>query len=243
MITGKFKKLKDFVLDLIFPRECLGCGRINTYLCRQCFNQIDLNNNFYCALCKKPSPLAKICANCQTTTPIRAIWVAANYNNKVLQDLIHYLKYNYIEAISADLARLMANYLKTGNILDQLQLKADNTILVPIPLHKKRFLQRGFNQSELLANCLSSYFGFEQVNLIVREKNTQSQINLKRNERQENVKSAFSLVNNWVFDKNKKIILVDDVVTTGSTLNECAKVLEKAGCLEIYGLVAAQRED
>jgi len=237
----RLKNLKDFILDLIFPLECIGCGGEGRYLCASCQAKIELTPQFYCALCKQSSELGRICPVCQKDTALRAIWVATDYNNKILQDLIHNLKYNYLEEISADLALLIAKYLEVSKIFEQFQINKDNTILIPVPLHKKRFLGRGFNQSELLANQLSNLLGFKQAKILQRNKNTQTQINLKRIERQENVKDAFTLKGN--FDPNKKIILIDDVVTTGSTLKECAKVLQQAGYKEIYGLVVAQRED
>lgn len=235
------KTVKIFILDLIFPGECLGCGREGSYLCGDCLEKIDLNHSDNCALCHKPSSGGKICAQCQPETKLKAIWVAADYNQKVLQDLIHNLKYNYLEAIGADLSRLLVKYLKVKNILEQYQIRSDNAVLIPVPLHKKRFLNRGFNQSDLLAAKLSADLGIGKVNFLTRIKNTQTQINLNRSQRQQNIKDAFSLKGD--FNPNKKAILIDDVVTTGSTLKECAKVLADSGFTEIYGLVIAQREE
>jgi competence protein ComFC len=238
----KLNRAKEFLLDLIFPKECLGCNREGSYLCKQCLAQVNFTEEFYCALCKKPSPEGRICQNCQKETNLKAIWVAADYNNKILQDLIHALKYNYLEEISDDLAKLIFGYLQEKNILSQFQLTPDNAVLVPVPLHQKRYLARGFNQSELLANKISKFTSIKSSGLLARQKNTETQINLKRKERQANVREAFKLKENNS-DINKKIILIDDVVTTGSTLKECAKVLGDAGYREIYGLVVAQREE
>lgn len=240
-VNLKLNKVKSFVLDLIFPRECLGCGREGRYLCSQCRAQIKLTKEFYCALCHKPSEFGKICSQCQKDTALKAIWVVSDYNQKIIQDLIHNLKYDYLEEISADIALLSDRYLKGNKIFEHFQINADNTILVPVPLHKKRRLNRGFNQSELLADKLGEAAGLNVGIILSRIKNTQTQIDLNRSNRQSNVRDAFSV--KGVFDKNKKIILIDDVVTTGSTLKECAEVLAKAGCSEIYGLVVAQRED
>ncbi|MCX6744331.1 MAG: ComF family protein [Candidatus Parcubacteria bacterium] len=173
---------------------------------------------------------------------MQAIWVAADYNDKILQDLIHALKYKYIEGISEDLAILAVKYLQHSDILSRFEINETNTMIIPVPLHHKRFLTRGFNQSELIADQIGRLLNLHKVNLLKRIKNTETQINLKRVERQNNVKEAFSL-NNSSPDLTKKVILIDDVVTTGSTLKECAKVLASAGFKEIYGLVIAQRED
>jgi competence protein ComFC len=240
-IEIKLNQIKEFILDLIFPRECVGCSSEGGYLCKSCLEKIDLNSDFYCALCKRLSEMGRICYNCQSKTSLKAIWVAANYNNKIFQDLIHNFKYNYLESISADLALLLSKYLQQKNILKSFDITPENAILVPVPLHRKRFLGRGFNQSELLAKELGKLLSLESFNLLKRVKNTETQINLNRSQRQENVKDAFEINGN--FANNKKIILIDDVVTTGSTLKECSKALAAAGYQEIYGLVIAQRED
>ncbi|MFA5188479.1 MAG: ComF family protein [Patescibacteria group bacterium] len=239
----EFKKIKNFILDLFFPKECFGCGEEGLYLCHQCLGKIDLNKRYYCALCKAESRQSLICPNCRTGSSLLAVWVATDYNNKILQDLIHHLKYNYLEELAEDLANLAISYLETNNILNTFELNQANTIIVPVPLHKKRFLSRGFNQSELLTKKIGNYFRFSNKGLITRNINTPSQINLKRIDRQANVRDVFSLITIKDCDKNKKIILIDDVITTGSTLNECAKILSEHGFKEIYGLVIAQRED
>jgi len=243
MFIEKLKDLKDLLLDLIFPRECLGCGQENVYLCKQCYKKIELNKKFYCALCKRESTFGKICDFCQKESALIAIWVATDYNNNVLQALIHNLKYKYLEDLSQVLADLMISYLEINKIFQQFGINNENTIIVPVPLHKKRHLLRGFNQSDLLAEKISDFYKIKKLNLLNRKINTPSQIDLKRKERQQNVKDAFIYTAKEDMDKNKKIILIDDVVTTGSTLNECAKVLQVQGYKTIYALVIAQRED
>jgi ComF family protein len=237
------KKIKDVVLDLIFPRECLSCGKEGSYLCADCFKKIETNNKFYCVVCKRPTDYSKICQTCQSEYKLRAIWVAANYNDKILQELIHFLKYKYIEEAGDILAEIIIKYLEKNQILQKFGLSKSSALFVPVPLHKKRYLSRGFNQSDLLVKKVSEFYKIPKADILARKRNTQSQIDLRKSERQENVKGAFEMINKDNLDKNKKIILIDDVVTTGSTLNECAKVLLDAGLSEIYGLVVAQRED
>ncbi len=235
-------KFKDFFLNLIFPQACFGCQQEGSYLCLKCLNQIELNREFYCALCKQKSDLGLICRNCRQSSDLQAIWVAADYNNKILQDLIHALKYKYIEGISEDLAIIAVKYLQQADIFCHFGINQTNTIIIPVPLHRKRFLARGFNQSELIADQIGKILKLDKVDLLKRIKNTETQINLNRLKRQENVKEAFRL-SNLKFDPTKKVILIDDVVTTGSTLKECVKVLSAVGYTEIYALVIAQRED
>ena len=243
MFIEKIKAFRNFLLDLIFPKECLSCGKEGLYLCSECLKKIELNKKFYCTFCKKESDLSKVCPSCQGQTVLKAVWLASDYNNELLQRLIHNLKYNYIEELAEILSRLIINYLEENKIFQNLNFKNEEIIFAPVPLHKKRLLQRGFNQSYLLAEKLSNYYKIPIINLLSRSKNTESQVNLKRSDRQENIRNAFIFNNEFESLKNKKIILVDDVVTTGSTLRECADILSNNGFFEIYGLVIAQRED
>ncbi|OGY41780.1 MAG: hypothetical protein A2Y82_02820 [Candidatus Buchananbacteria bacterium RBG_13_36_9] len=238
-----WQKIKNFILDLIFPKECIGCGREGYYLCKSCREKIEIKKRFECALCHRESNFGRICPGCQKNTSLKTIWVVADYNNKILQSLIHGLKYQYLEEISTHLANLVIKYLEDYNIFKQFDITNENSVVVGVPLHKKRLLSRGFNQSDLIAQEIAKYFKMPFVKLIDREKNTQTQIGLDRQDRQRNVENAFSLSNNYSNYKNKKIILIDDVVTTGSTLTECAKILQSAGLVDIYALVIAQRED
>lgn len=238
----QLQNLKSFILDLIFPRECLGCGLEKKYLCSNCFSQLELNKRFYCVFCKKETAYSQICLNCKDKTALKAVFVIANYNNELLQELLHNLKYNFVEEISDNLSDLMVKSLERNNLFSAWQINKANTIITAVPLHKKRYLARGFNQSDLLAERLSDHYHLPKKDLLSRQRNTLSQVSLSRQERQTNLNDAF-LFNNQEADKNKKILLIDDVVTTGSTLAECAKVLAAQGFKDIYGLVIAQRDN
>jgi len=242
-VQFRWEKIRNFILDLIFPKECLGCKEEGVYLCQQCWEKIKLNSKFYCVFCKKESDLSKVCAECKKNTCLNAVWLAADYNNELIQKLIHNFKYNYLDELDRILADLIIRYLEENKIFENANLQPADLVLVPVPLHKKRFLQRGFNQSYLLAKKVSDFYKIPVFNLLLRNKNTLSQVNLKRQERQENLQDAFIFNNNIDILPNKKAILIDDVVTTGSTLKECARVLRENGFAEIYGLVIAQRED
>lgn len=239
----KRQGFKGFILDLVFPKECLVCGQEGRYLCSSCFKEISLNKKFYCALCHKEFFLSQICPACQKETALNYIWVAADYNNEILQSLIHNFKYNYIDELSSVLVELMIKYTEVNKIFNKLNINSSNTVIVAVPLHKKRFLKRGFNQSELLADKLAANWQIKKIDLLVRKINTASQVNMNRQERRANLKEAFTYKPKEKIEQNKNIILVDDVITTGSTLNECAKILQEEGFKNIYGLVIAQRED
>jgi ComF family protein len=216
MIFG-VDRLKKFILDIIFPIECLGCGKEGEWLCSECQNKIipdhhSLRGEF-----------------------LNRIFSFYSYDNELLKKIIHGLKYRFVEDLAAPLGALLVRELEKI----QEQTGAPDFIM-PIPLHKKRLLERGFNQSELLALKIREYFGWPvEKEVLVRSRMTASQVKLDEVGRKENVKSAFSIIDASKI-LNKKVVLVDDVTTTGATMEECAKVLKAAGAREVLGIALAK---
>jgi competence protein ComFC len=231
----------QYFLDLIFPKQCLDCGIEGSYLCISCFKKIKLNDKNYCVFCKKELLNFDQCENC-FNLGLKKVFVATDYNQPVIQDLLHNLKYNYTEEIGSILAEILQKIIKENNLNTKLGFDRKNVILMPIPLHKKRYLQRGFNQTKLIADHLHKELLVPVKQLLIRNKNTETQVKMNRQERLVNLKNAFEIINEQEVDKQKNIILIDDVVTTGSTLSECALVLQRNGYKNIYGLVVAQRD-
>ena len=212
---------KKFFLDLLFPIQCLGCGREEEWLCPKCLSEIKINFN------NQPYSAGQLAG----------VWVAADYNQPLLAKALHCFKYNFIPDLGKELSKLLiefsADKVKKGEIL-----KFD--LVIPVPLAKKRRLWRGFNQAEILARQISQKFGWQfDLDLIYRRHYTHPQVGLKAADRLINVKGIFA-VNARRAIKDKKILLVDDVITTGATMQECAEVLKKAGVKEVWGLVLAK---
>ena len=113
-------------------------------------------------------------------------------------------------------------------------------VIVPVPLHRNRLRNRGFNQAQILAEVVSKKFGIPVASVLTRTKDTVPQFNLGRELRQDNVKDSFAVRSDLDTIKNKTIVLIDDVTTTGSTIGECAKVLKNNGAKEIWALVLAK---
>jgi ComF family protein len=169
---------------------------------------------------------------------MRGIIVSAYYENPLLQKSIHTLKYNFVKDLTQPLSKILMKGFETWQQNHQENIK--NIILLPIPLHKKREKHRGFNQAELLAQSLGKKLGAKvNTQSIVRERNTSAQANLDSLKRRKNIKNAFKIKNATLF-KNKMIFIIDDVCTTSSTLEECAKEIAKADPKEIWGLVLAR---
>lgn len=147
---------------------------------------------------------------------------------------IQRFKYSSETHLASALGGLLSSFAKT--ILPH----PEGFVMVPVPLHKRRLRERGFNQSFLLAKVVSSELETPLDCLtFIRKRDTKSQTGLRRKERKRNVANAFSVTSAAIF-KGKKVLLVDDVITTGHTLNECAKVLKKSGALEVLCLALAR---
>ncbi|MEK7167035.1 MAG: ComF family protein [Patescibacteria group bacterium] len=236
-LIKKFKKIINFFLDLLFPIECVGCQKEDLWLCEECFKKINLNLKNFCPICKKPARMGCICQQCLFHSCLKNIFVASSYEEKILKQAIHTFKYQYIQALAKPLGKIIINFLYQS----KLNFLFDNSyFLIPIPLYRKRFFQRGFNQSELLTQIIAQEFKISVINNVLkRKRNTKSQTKLKEKERRKNIKNAFICIQPEII-KNKNIILFDDVLTTGSTLKEAARALKKSGAKEIIGLILAK---
>jgi ComF family protein len=210
-------KIIKFILDLLFPRKCLGCNKEGTICCKRCQENIPIAG-------KRIS--LKDCPN------VDKIIVACEYENKVIKELIHLLKYRGDKlGVTGILGIISAEAI--GN------LKQDYEV-IPVPLHPKRKRMRGFNQSELLAKEIIKHMPNSKLNIhsLKRVRNTKPQVEAKTREaRLRNLKNAFKVARNI---RNKHVMLVDDVCTTGTTLEECARVLKKAGVKTVCAIVVAR---
>ncbi len=238
---AKIKQIKNFSLDLIFPKICLSCQNEGFYLCENCLDKIPLIDKLTCPVCEKSTFYGRTCENCQRKTYLTGLFCATSYKNPIINEAIKLLKYKYIKELSNLLAKIMIKLIKkSGFLVNNFTDELTSFLVIPIPLHHKKFLSRGFNQSELLAQKIAEEFDLELKNgLLIKTKNTRSQTDLKEEKRIINVKDVFEVKNKKEV-KDKVILLVDDVFTTGSTLNEAAKALKKSGAKEVWGVTLAR---
>lgn len=231
--------IKKFILDLLFPKFCINCQKERTYLCQDCFSLIDISEIQYCPFCAFPKIVldGKTCNSCRNSKKLTGLYSAASYDNFIVKKLINQFKYGaYIKELAKPLSSLIIAHLinlnKTSNFFD--------FILVPVPLHKKKLKQRGFNQANEIAKELSKFLKiplFDEV--LIKMKQTPAQVELEKEEREKNIKGVF-LCQKPELATGKKILLVDDIFTTGSTMEECALILKQAGAKEIWGVVIAR---
>lgn len=231
--------IKKFFLDLLFPIFCLGCKKEGTWLCQDCLSKIKLNKKQTCPSCGHETFFGEFCEVCSAAFKLNGIITASSYKNELLKSAIHTFKYRFAEDLALPLAEILIDALLENKIFLNL-LDSKNTIIVPVPLHKRRYLWRGFNQAELLGREIGKKFGLLTLNnFIVRTKNTTPQTQLNILERKENILGAFSCPRpDLVTEKN--VVLIDDVTTTCATLEECAKTLYGGRPRQVWGLVLAK---
>lgn len=225
----------NFALDLLFPKNCLGCGLEGVWLCAICQQKIVIIRKSFCPKCQKLTDHFKFCTNCRKHSNLTRLYIAAYYQEGPLKEAIHSFKYEGVFDIGKDLAKILVYSIKEEKQLSK-------SVIIPVPLYRKRQAQRGYNQAEILAKHVSQKFTIKLIkNKLLRIKATKkTQVELSGRERRANVKGIFNWHGGNNEIKNKIVILVDDVYTTGATLEECAKVLRRNGVRQIWGLVLAK---
>ena len=237
-----YEKIKQWILDIIFPISCIGCGKASEWLCRTCLTSVGISEKQVCPICREQTSKGSVCNECMDSSALSGLLVATSYDNQLIQNAIHALKYNFIQEVAFPLAKQLIAIL---NKVDNPAIKAilknpENVIVTAVPLHPKRKLERGFNQAALLARIIADHYSLHYLpNLLQRERYTEMQANLDKQNRITNMHNAFRIKKD--FKKSKKnVILVDDVATTISTLNECAKALKNNGHRAVWGIVVAR---
>ena len=184
------------------------------------------------------------CRQCKAKK-LDALYFALSYKKPFVKRLIQHFKYKpFIKELSQSLASLIIEHFYLLNnqppFLAKNKFSSTHFILIPIPLDVKKLRWRGFNQAEEIAKELSKFLGIPIFsNCLIKIRETLPQIELNYEQRKENVKNAFSIKNSEII-KNKKILLIDDIYTTGSTMEQAAKVLKRAGAKEVIGIVVAR---
>jgi len=231
------------ILDLVYPRHCAGCGKSlhdedGDCLCGSCRESIRFIGQERCPRCATPvGPYAMTEGDCLACRKMhlrfRSAIAVAQYEGAA-RELIHQFKYRRSEVVADTLAGMMLPRLADEPALKKV------TLIVPVPLSFVRYMERGFNQSELLARRVGQHLGVKvSAWNLKRVRNTASQAHLPANDRLTNVADAFA-VRRRSEVAGQIVLLVDDVMTTGATASECAKALKAAGAKDVHVLVMAR---
>lgn len=240
-IPGLARRAGEALISLFFPPHCAGCGADTApgeHVCEACAAKVRPIEPPFCQRCSEPFDGAIDgefeCANCGDRELHFDCAVAPYLSRGVVREFIHRFKYDHQQF----LRRPLANWLADALTDPRLQSPPIDAI-VPVPLHSTRFRERGFNQAALLAEVLSERAGVPLLNCLQRTRYTTTQTRLDRHERMENLRNAFR-VRHSAAVQSRHLLLVDDVFTTGSTVDECARVLRLAGAASVRVAVVAR---
>ena len=221
-------------MNILYPRRCTVCHQILTekgiLVCRACENQLHPIIKDYCLKCGRPvAPEVEFCPECRKVHREfdrgRGVFL---YNNRMRQSLLHYKYYGsreYGEYYAASICRYMERDIRAWN----------PDVIIPVPLHRARRRKRGYNQAQILAENLGRMLCIPvDSKSLARRKKTSPQKKLGHNERKKNLKNAFAVTP--AFRPVRKVLLVDDIYTTGNTLDAAAKALKGKGVEKVYFL-------
>jgi competence protein ComFC len=236
-----FRPLVHGLADIIFPRNCILCrqyiaDQTSPQICARCYDRIKFNTPPFCLRCSRHLDIFTVegvCATClRYPIAFDSAWGAVNYN-ETAQKLLHLFKYHQKTAVRVIFARLMGEFLHSY----QIPLGGFDYV-TPIPLHPVRLRERGFNQSELLAQYVHTQTGIPVLNPLIRSRPTNIQAFLGQKERWTNLQGAFTMSRSFNIN-NKSILLVDDLLTTGATASAAALALKDGGARNVGLLVVA----
>lgn len=222
----------------MFPKYCVNCRKIGEYICANCFSYLSFDVEMICLVCNKGTIDGLTHPGCESKYSIDGAFSGVAYKG-IVKKLIYNFKYKpYLSDLKKSLVELFYESIIQQEIF-QNTLRF-SPILVPIPLSKNRLRKRGYNHSKLLAEGLSKNLNLKLLDVLQRTKETKSQFGLKLKDRKENLKNAFAILPNNLIAQSPNILLVDDILTSGSTLLEAARILKKAGVKKVWGLTLAR---
>jgi ComF family protein len=255
--TGKVRgwtgQIAESLFAVLFPSDCRICGtplvRISRLpVCQECLDAISPIAGGVCVICGERmfSPYAfgvagdSRCGLCRRIEPVFVRAAAYGSYESGLRELIHLLKYGGVRPAADVLGRMLTEAI--AGLAPE--FPAGSAVVVPVPLHRARLRQRGFNQAELIARAaLKLHPGQDRLRLcataLERKRETTSQIGLTSHQRRENLRGAFAVAEPEVV-KDRDVLVVDDVYTTGATVSECARVLRRAGATRVWVATVAR---
>ncbi len=216
---------------MLFPPSCGGCGQLGARWCQACQLALEPVPEPLCEVCGEPQPAPGLCQRCQTARPAYLALRSCAVFKEPIRPALHRLKYRREIGLGEALAWDVANYLA--------HLGWQAEAIAPIPLSAQRLTERGYNQVDLIAHPVARIFSWQYLpRALHRSRHTRSQVGLSAGQRRENVSGAFSANPHQV--AGKSILLVDDVATTGATLDSASQALIAAGAKKVYALTFAK---
>lgn len=226
----------NIIKDLLAPKKCYSCKKEWHFLCKKCLEEIGYFESI-CPVCKEKTRDFEVHFYCKKETiSLDKVIILTHYQNKIIKKLIKDAKFYGKKDILEDIAVYLWEKL-----FDHIEENTQDIILIPTPMYFWKKLKRWYNQSEILVKNMSKICQIDYNNSLIKKvRNTKAQSHLSKIERMENLQKAFSIDEKLIQNlKNKTFIIVDDVVSTGSTLHEISTLLKKYGVKKIYWLCIA----
>ncbi len=222
------------IFDYIFPKKCFSCGKESEYLCADCLKCLRVNHFQRCPVCFRMQTAGSLCrGKCKKGYYFDNLIVCTEYGG-LIKRLIIQFKYKFCEELSEMFSNLLIRALA-----ENISLNPGNFFITAVPLSKAKMNKRGFNQAAVLAEKIAYYMNSEYLNPFFREKRP-DQAKLNRKDRLNNLHRSIHIVNYHENISHNTIILVDDVATTLSTLNECSRALKLCGAGKIICIVLSR---
>jgi ComF family protein len=212
------------LVEFITPAECLGCGREGAWICANCLASAPTQAPA-CFRCGQPQPGGRTCPSCRPDSALHGATVGAYYDGAV-KDLVLKLKFERSAAAASELADLLAAHLDA----------AGYDLVTAVPIAPRRYRERGYNQSELIARALGLRLRLPFRSTLLRD-SSDHQLGRGRHERLEQIRGAFRPLGHL---SGERVLLVDDVLTTGATLDEAARELQLVGAASVWAAVVAR---
>jgi len=239
--------MKNLFWDFLFPVHCIICEKPDKYICDDCFSHIPIKTTSFCPLCQRVESFAgRVCNYCENEKKnihLDGAIVSSYYRHPVLRDLIYHFKYGFVKKLAFPLAKLLAKKL-----FGLETFPFEEFVFTAVPLHQKRQSWRGFNQAVILGEKLQNLIAKNNLDidfipyLLLRHRYLKPQMKIRSTAyRKKNIVGCFSINPKYLNKVPKKIIIIDDILTTGATLNECAKILKSHGAEKVWGLVIARQ--
>lgn len=230
----------NLILDLLFPKRCVGCKKDGSYFCQDCISNIT-QTDLVCPKCEKLAVGGQTHPICVRKFGLDGLWSLGIYQNP-LREAIKQVKYGKVREIAPVLVDILIEYWAKYQpfLLDKIKKdRGVGWVVIPVPLHFFKENDRGFNQSNLIGQNLSKSLGLDYLDALKRTRYTKSQVGLKGGDRHQNIRNAFALTENCKL-KTVNCLLIDDVWTTGSTLRECCYILKRAGAKLVWAITLAR---
>ncbi len=206
------------ILDLLFPKKCVNCGKLGSYVCEKC--EVGLWEKEQVANSKLPIALDGLVS----------LWAYEGIAKKIIKQAKYKFYYDCLSEL----------IVKSSWFIERPDYVSFDTMVVPVPLWPGRERERGFNQAKIISRSLGKILKLETKEVLIRVRDTGRQVGRSRVERLEAMKGAFEINPKFETLNPKQVLLVDDVWTTGATMGECAKVLKNSGVKKVWGLVLAR---